>query len=101
MMNRIRILGLAVALGSLLLLPSVGCLEDDPYYEPQRFTGGAGPNGTAAFVSGEASKTGLKPVKEGGLDAGIGVPDTGGGGGGADAGASEDVEPEVDEPIEI
>ena len=72
---------------SLLLLPAVGCIEDNPYYPPQGSTS-AGPRGSAAFLSGEASRTGLSPVKEGGLDAGLTdsggqASDAGGGGDGA------------------
>lgn len=94
MMNRIRTLGLAVALGSMLLLPAVSCLEESPYYDPQRFTSGAGPSGTAAFISGEASKTGLKPVKEG-ARAPTGGADADGGTIGKDIGEAPEVAPET------
>jgi hypothetical protein len=65
MRNLVRLFGIAIVL-ALPLLPSVACLQESPDYEPQYYyENSRGPSGTSAFISGEASKTGLKPVKEG------------------------------------
>ena len=71
-----------VLLAAFVALPALGCIEDNPYHVPQGSTS-AGPRGSAAFISGEASRTGLTPVKEGGLDAGLEEEADAGGGGGA------------------
>lgn len=100
MTNRIRVFGLVIGLGWLLLLPATGCLEEDPYYPPQGLSEGErGPGGTAAFMSGEASKTGMKPVKEGArvTDAGSTGGDDAGGTIGKDLGQSEEPEEDVDD----
>ena len=64
MRNALRRLTLLLVAATVVLVPLLGCMEESPYYEPQRYPpNGPGPNGTTAFTSGEASKTGFKPVE--------------------------------------
>jgi len=102
MRNLVRVLGLTAALGALLLLPSVACLQESPSFDPQYFySGHRGPSGTSAFVSGEAAKAGMKPVKEGAMvtDAG-GEEDAGGGSVGKDVKETQPPEDTGDAPKE-
>lgn len=94
MRESIRRLVMALVTGAALLASLFGCMQETPFYEPQRYPqNGPGPSGTAAFTSGEASKTGLKPVKEGARDSDIFV--------GQDAAGTTDVSttPEVQEDV--